>query len=129
MADTSRFRTIGSWVLAVLLGALFVLNGVGKVQMSEGWLQRFAGWGYAPWFLYVTAALELAGGALLFVPKLAAYGAMVIAVVMAGASYTHLSTDIDTPVASLVLMLLAGLLVWLRWADRWQPGTGQSQAR
>ena len=122
MPHASRARSIASWVLAILLGALFVLNAVGKVQMSEGWVQRFAGWGYAPWFLYVTAALELVGGALLFVPRLAAYGALVITVVMAGATYTHVSSGIGTPAASLVLMMLAGLLAWLRWADRWQPG-------
>lgn len=121
MPHTSRARTIGSWVLAILLGALFVLNGIGKVQ-SEGWVQRFADWGYAPWFLYVTAALELVGGALLFVPRLAAYGAVIITLVMAGATYTHLASSIGTPVASFVILLLAGLLVWLRWADRWQRG-------
>lgn len=121
MPDTSRARSIASWILAVLLGAFFVFNGVGKVQMAEGWIQRFASWGYAPWFLYVTAALELVGGALLFVKRLAAYGAVIIGVVMTGATYTHVASGIGTPAASLVFLLLAGLLTWLRWADRWRP--------
>ena len=121
MPSSSRARTIASWILAVLLGALFVLNGVGKVLGSAGWIQRFANWGYPAWFLYLIAALEFAGGVMMLVPRLASYGAAIIAIVMLGATYTHVSSGIGTPVASFVIMLLALLLGWLRLEDRWQP--------
>ena len=95
---SKRWSTVASWALALLLGALFVLAGSGKFFDFGRNARAFANWGYASWFVIVIGGLETLGGVLVFVPRLASYGAMVIAVVMMGAAYTHASTAIGSPV-------------------------------
>ena len=96
----SRVRLVVTWILQLLLGALFVLVGVGKFQQWDGWASRFDSWGYAAWFLGVIAVLEALGGLMVLVPRTATYGAMLIGVVMLGAVYTHASTGIGSPMKS-----------------------------
>ena len=88
--------------------------------------RRFANWGYASWFVTVIGVLETLGGVLVLVPRLASYGAAVIAVVMVGAAYTHATTGIGSPTGALILIVLAGILAWLRWPDRATIGAGDA---
>ncbi len=113
-----RWPKLLSWALALLLGALFILAGSGKFLDFANNARRFASWGYASWFVIVIGSLETLGGVLVLVPRLAAYGAIVIAVVMVGAAYTHASTGIGSPTGALIIIGLAGTLARLRWADR-----------
>ena len=115
---SKRWSTVASWALALLLGALFVLAGSGKFFDFGRNARAFANWGYASWFVIVIGGLETLGGVFVFVPRLASYGAMVIAVVMMGAAYTHASTGIGSPVGALIIIGLAAILARLRWADR-----------
>jgi uncharacterized membrane protein YphA (DoxX/SURF4 family) len=114
-----RGRTIAAWVFQVLLGLMFVLAGVGKFQNWDAFVSRFEAWGYAPWFLILIGVLEALGGALVFVPRLAAYGAALIGSIMLGAAYTHASTGIGSPVQVVLPLVFCAAVLYFRWADRW----------
>jgi len=53
------------------------------------WMRDFQRWGYPDWSRIAVGVAELISFALLLVPRLAAYGAAIFAVVMLGAIYTH----------------------------------------
>jgi uncharacterized membrane protein YphA (DoxX/SURF4 family) len=117
-------RTIATHLLQLLVAAMFLLTGIGKFQMWEGWASRFDDWGYAAWFLVVIAVGETVGGALVLVPWFAAYGASMLGVIMLGAVYTHWSTGIGEPTQGLFPLLFCIGVVALRWRDRWRPQGG-----
>jgi len=116
----SRLRPIATWILQLLLGVVFVLTGVGKFQQWDGWMSRFEMWGYAAWFLGLIAVLEAVGGLLVLLPRTAAYGAILIGVIMLGAAYTHASTGIGNPTQVALPLLFCAAVGALRWPDRWR---------
>jgi hypothetical protein len=95
----------------------FLTVAPAKLLGQQGWLQRFAEWGYSPRFASGVGMLELVGAGLLLFPSLAFYGAGLLVVVMAGATWTHLSTGIGSPAFSLQLLLLAAAVAALRYPD------------
>ena len=109
-------------VLLWLLTALeaFGLGAPGLQKFREvHWERMFVGWGYPAGFSYVVGAIEIAGAICLFIPKLASYAAIVLAVVMASAAATLLLhprlMGWGTPVVHVVL--LSGLAA-ARWKGR-----------
>ncbi len=48
----ARAKTIGLWALTLLLVLMFFMVGLDKFT-SQGWIERFANWGYPDNFLYV----------------------------------------------------------------------------
>ena len=71
------------------LAFVFLMAGVPKLAGAEGHIRHFAAWGYPDWFRLVVGAIEATSALLLLVPRLAWVGAVAIAIVMAGATYTH----------------------------------------
>ena len=45
-------------LISVLLGAAFLAAGASKLAAIPMQVDAFARWGYPPWFLYVTGAIE-----------------------------------------------------------------------
>jgi len=84
-----RGKSIVLWILTVLLGLVFLMTGTMKIAMSATFVDEFAGWGYSAWFVTVIAIVELIGAVLLFIPRTAFYGALLLSIVMAGAALTH----------------------------------------
>lgn len=111
----SRARIVCAWILSVLLALMFFAAGLPKLLMVQAWVQKFMHWGYPAWSLPVIGLLEVAGSILLLIPKLARYGALLLAAVMVGAAYTHVtgSEGLQVLRPSICLVCL-GLLVWLR---------------
>lgn len=70
--------------------------------------------GIGQWFRYVTGLLEVAGALLLIVPGKTAFGAVLLACVMAGAVVAHLTVLPTPPTAPLVLLALTALIAWGR---------------
>ena len=62
--------------------------------------------GLGQWFRYVTGSLEVLGALLLIVPGTTAFGAVLLACVLAGAVVTHLTVLHTAPTAPLVLFAL-----------------------
>lgn len=85
----ATLKKIGAWIVFVVLGLFYIQMGLMKFIVS-GWTERFASWGYPVYFQYVIGVLELLSGIGLFVPRVRAYAAAALTLVMLGALATHL---------------------------------------
>lgn len=83
-------RFVGYWVLPTLLGLLFVVIGLAKFG-TPVWEENFARWGYPNGAFAVVGGLELVGGLALLVPRLTAWSAGGLILIMIGAFGTHLA--------------------------------------
>ena len=114
-------KLAGMWSLQVLLGVLFVVLGVAKFN-DPSWARKFAGWGYPDGFYMVVGVLEIAGGLMVLVPRVASYGALTIATVMVGAALTHLTHgETRRLIGPLIFLALAAAVGWLRRASAARP--------
>jgi putative oxidoreductase len=113
-------RTTGTWVLTLLLALFFLYVGWKKLAGNEVTVQHFQEWGYSSWLLNFVGCLELIGALLLLFPTTATGGAMLLSLIMVGASYTLLSHQIWKTFTitgiCFVLLLFTG---YLRWNQSW----------
>jgi len=113
-------KTTGTWVLTLLLVLFFLSVGLKKLAGNEVTAQHFQEWGYASWLLQAVGCLEFIGALLLIFPVTATSGALLLSLIMAGASYTLLSHEVWKTFTitgiCLVLLLFTG---YLRWNQSW----------
>jgi putative oxidoreductase len=114
-AKPSRVKAAGLWVVTSLLACLFVLAGVMKFVNPE-MAEHFVQWGYPDWFRILIGVVEVGGALVLLLPRTACYAAGALAVVMAGAVFTHLLHGEASQTA--VPFVLLGLLVLVGYARR-----------
>lgn len=119
-------KNIGAWVLSVLLAFSFLASGFPKLSPAESMVTRFENWGYSGGFATLIGILEMSGSLLVLIPGLATFGAAIICTVMIGATYTHLSTGIGSPMTAMIFLVLAGILGWLRFKDAYLLSSGRS---
>lgn len=112
-----KWKNIVLWIVSILLAAMFVMAGSGKVFSPAQAGQMFVNYGYPVWFAVVIGLVEVIGGILLLGPRVAAYAAGALVVVMAGASVTHLKTAGEAPRAlvPIVLLVLTAIVGLARW--------------
>ncbi len=122
MSSRRRADKIAYWILAAMLALTFITSGWPKINPDPAMVERFADWGYGAGFSRLIGVLEMLGGLLILVPRLATYGAAIVAVVMLGAAYTHLATGIGSPAAAVQYALVAAAFGLFRLRDRWMPG-------
>jgi uncharacterized membrane protein YphA (DoxX/SURF4 family) len=103
--------------LRILVALAILLIGViPKVTSDPTMTANFARWGYPPNFHLVIAAGEIAGIVLLMLPRLAAYGAALIVLLMLGATATHLRFgELGFAPIPAALGILAAYVGWPRW--------------
>ena len=117
MATSVRLKTVSLWIASAVLAAIFLATGVPKLGGAQGWVQHFAQWGYADWFRLVVGAVEVISGTLLLIPRLATIGASGIAVIMAGATYTHIfraSDEAGRAIFTMILLVVAATIGYAR---------------
>src|SRR5262245_52338651 len=120
-------RVIGMWIPAILLVLIFAKQGWSKFDDTSGWARAFRHWGYPDWFRVTIGIMELSAVALLVLGRTAAFGAIIIIVVMLGGMATHVIFDggrnitsevVPLVLASIVLAVrrrqLADFRTWLR---------------
>lgn len=118
MAKSTLFwKTATAWVIAVLLAASFLTAGYIKIPASDSMVRRFEAWGYSTEFVWVIGSLELLAGLLVLIPRISFYGASLIVILMIGATYTHLSTGIGSPIFALIYLMMGVTLAFLRFKD------------
>jgi uncharacterized membrane protein YphA (DoxX/SURF4 family) len=105
---------IALWTLQVLVALALVAAGAGKLLGSAAMVALFDAVGLGQWFRYVTGALEVLGAFLLLVPGRTAFGAVLLACVMAGAVIAHFTVLHTAATIPLVLFVLAVLIAWGR---------------
>lgn len=84
----ARAKTIGLWILTLLLVLLFGSAGMGKFGNAD-WADMFVRWGYSVEFRYLIGVLEILGAIGLLIPRTASYAAVGLIVIMLGGSVTH----------------------------------------
>jgi putative oxidoreductase len=113
-ATPGKALNIVLWTLQVLVALAFVAAGSGKLLGSADMVALFDAVGVGQWFRYVTGSLEVLGALLLIVPGKTAFGAVLLACVMAGAVVAHVTVLHTAPTAPLLLFALTALIAWGR---------------
>ena len=106
-------KSIGLWILTIGTGVIMMLAGSGKLTGGAPWPALFQGWGYPTWLRIVTGVAQVAGGFALFVPRVAAYGAGVLVLVMIGAMVTEIVREPEFGPLMPAAFGLASLLIFL----------------
>lgn len=113
---TKKIQTILLWVVSILLAAVFVKASSGKLVSHPNVLAMFKHYGYPDNFHLVVGIMELAGAAALLIPRVAAYGAALLTLVMIGACGTHLiNGEMSRAAFTAVLLLLLGVIAYRRY--------------
>jgi putative oxidoreductase len=105
-------RAIGFGVVQGLLALAFVGAGASKLLGRPEMVALYDAIGVGQWFRYVTGLFELSGAALIVLPKTRAVGAGLLVSVMLGAIATHLFVLHNAPTVPVVLLALAGSVLW-----------------
>ena len=104
-------KVVGTWLPAILLVLIFARQGWAKFDDTSGWAVAFRHWGYPDWFRVTIGVLELGAVLMLLLGRTAAFGALVIIVVMLGAWGTHLAFDGGRNMTSEVVPLVLASIV------------------
>ncbi|HKE91961.1 MAG TPA: DoxX family protein [Gemmatimonadales bacterium] len=104
-------KTIGMWIPAILLVLVFARQGWAKFDNASGWAVAFRQWGYPDWFRVTIGIMELTAVVLLLLGRTAAFGAILIILVMLGAEATHLIFDHGQHMTSEVVPLVLATIV------------------
>jgi uncharacterized membrane protein YphA (DoxX/SURF4 family) len=94
--------------ISIALALVYGLAGVLKLIRADLMVERFQAWGYPEVMMLVVGMLEVAGALGLLIPRIASLAAIGLALLMAGAVYTHLFRDF-APLA-VVAQFIAALL-------------------
>jgi uncharacterized membrane protein YphA (DoxX/SURF4 family) len=94
-----------------LLVLIFAPQGWSKFFDDSGWATAFRHWGYPDWFRVTVGVMELTAVVLLLLGRSAAFGALLIIVVMLGGMATHVIFDGGRHMTSEVVPLVLGSIV------------------
>jgi len=116
-ATGGRAVNITLWVVQVLLAALFLFAGLGKLAGLQAEVDAFTEIGLGQWFRYFAGVVEVAGAIGLLIPRLCGLAALGLTGVMAGAIVIQLTV---LPPATAALFpafigVVLGLIAWRRW--------------
>ncbi|MBO3697209.1 DoxX family protein [Roseivirga sp. E12] len=109
-----KVKRVFSWVLQVLLSLEFILAGQAKFTNPEAWQKQFDRWSYPDGTYYIVGGLEVILAILLLFPKYAYKAALGMAVIMLGASITHIIHGESRTTVTMILMVLLITLSYLR---------------
>lgn len=109
--------TVLVWALQILAAVAFFAAGSAKLAGARMMVEVFDKIGLGQWFRYFTAGVEILCAVALLVPSTAAFGAILLAITMACGVLAHLTVLGGNPIPALVLLVVTGTIVWLRWDD------------
>ena len=119
--NQSRVQSVISWIVQVLLAALYVLTSSAKLIGRPQTIERFRHWGFPEKFYFVIGVLELLGAIGLLIPRLAGYAAIGLILLMIGAAATHLVNGEGLQVLRpLIFIVFLAFVVYVRrpWASK-----------
>lgn len=116
---TAKTRNVLLWILCLLLAAMFLLSGSGKLANAEtpqggDWGHQFVAWGYPAWFRVIVGGSEVLAAIGLLVPRVRFFAASGLVALMLGAAGTHIANGEGALAAAVpaVLGVLAGIVAW-----------------
>jgi putative oxidoreductase len=104
-------KIIGMWIPAILLVLIFAKQGWSKFDDASGWARAFRHWGYPDWFRITIGVMEISAVVLLILGRTAAFGALLIIIVMLGGMATHIIFDGGRHMTSEVVPLVLAFIV------------------
>ena len=108
-----RVAVIVLWVAQVGLALMFLMAGGSKLAGAPAMVSLFGALGLGQWFRYVTGAIEVSAAVALLIPSAAVFGAILLVPTMLGAVIANVVLG-QSPVAPLVLLLVAAAVAWTR---------------
>jgi putative oxidoreductase len=103
------------WVLTGFLTLVFLSTGLPKlIGGTTYWSEAFAMWGYPTWFRIVVGVVETVGGICLLLPRTFTLGAIALAIVLFGATFTQLVSGVEGAGAPAALLALLLITAWGR---------------
>jgi uncharacterized membrane protein YphA (DoxX/SURF4 family) len=122
---SARLVRIGYGAVLTIEVLLMLAAGSSKFTAPRHWLEAFTAFGYPPAMAYVVGVLEMIGALLLLVPRLTAWAATGLGVIMIGALFSVLTHPNDLGWhAPLIHLALLGVLAFGRWGRRWGAKMG-----
>lgn len=103
------------YLISAYFAYMFIKHGYLKFDPEGFWAPAFTNtWGYGIVFMYFIGFCEFAGGLTLLVPKIAKYGALLLAIVMFGAMLTRIIfgtslDDVITIVFNMITLLYVSI--------------------
>lgn len=120
VSSVSTFRALGIWTLTLLLVLFFIYVSYKKLSGNETTIGHFREWNYGMWLVKLIAYLELTGAILLVFPITATSGALLLSLILVGATYTLLSHGIwQTSIITITTLVFLLFLGFLRWNQSW----------
>ena len=113
-------------ILRLLFIAAFVLAAAGKLTGAPEAVAMFEALGAGQWMRYVTGSMELAGAILIAFRRWRAVGALILSLVMLGATAAHLGSVPGNPLAPLTML---AALTAIGWREVRVLGGGISESR
>ena len=113
-AKPRQFQIIIGWILCILIAFVFLMAGGMKLIGRQNMVEEFNQVGLGQWFRYVTGILEVTGAAGILVPRFRRAAALLLATVMVGAIFAHLTVLHSPPTLPAVLLLLVLIAACLR---------------
>ena len=109
---TTKAKTIGFWVLKIVLGLMFVGGAIFKLTGAAAAVAEFDLVGLGQWFRYFTAACEIIGAVLLVWPRTTLYGAILLAAVCIGAFVAQWQILHGDVIHTIVFTAILGAIAW-----------------
>lgn len=104
-------------VLGVGLALVFLTSGLSKLGGLPLQEQLFDAFDFPRWFMYVVGGAEVVGATLIAIPRTRPYGAVLLALVMIGATLSRAFTGVALPLM-FSDALLASTCIWIAREDR-----------
>lgn len=106
----SKGKKIVVWILSILVAALFLFAGLGKLLRPAEAKSMFVQMGFAAWFAIFIGVCETLGALGMLVPRLRVLAAGGLSIIMVGAVCTtlvhHLYAQAMTPFVVLVVLIV-----------------------
>jgi uncharacterized membrane protein YphA (DoxX/SURF4 family) len=118
-AKSVNLKSIAFLILKIVLALLFLAAAGAKLAGVPMMVAEFKTVGLGQWFRYFVAILEITGAILLLLPGRAAYGALVLAVVCAGA---FLAQVLAIHMDFVHTIILGAIFLAIAWSQRGQLG-------
>lgn len=103
---------VATWVLRILLAAVFLVAGTTKLAGVRTHVETFENLGMGQWLRYVTGSVEVIAAFLIMIPRTVVLGAALLVATTIAATATHLFLIGGSPSLAFVLLVMSFLVAW-----------------
>jgi len=115
MINPSKTRKIASWILVLLLTAVFAMSAAGKLSGQEPMKSHFEEWGLSH-MTTVIAVGEIVSALLFLIPRTSSVGTLLLSSHMGGAICIHMAHG-ELYVIQSIILVLVWVTQYLRYPE------------